>query len=176
LCFVIFQINACDAKTSADFSIIGAQPCDLLATDDISQVLGIEKGSINSSVQRNKDDKKICRYEMKNTSYGYVALIVVVNYNDRQDVRPNQYSKRMAAALSDGLPVMGFADRVQLFKKVDGLGTEAGYSDNMPDNKNLLLRLGEDYLINLELSYSAGNKGIPNVQDKLVTLANKLLN
>lgn len=165
-----------ETEISAEtFSIEGKAACDILSKEAVAQVFDFSADNITTETYRDKDDQKVCRYEMRFSKDKMAALIVAISYNDRQDVNPNQYSDEIAKALKDGLPVQGFKDRIQEFDEVQNVGTQAAYSGNMPDNKNLIFRINEDYFVRLEYSRYEEGKDIGEFKSELTELAKALL-
>lgn len=157
------------------FSIEGKAACDILSKEAVAQAFDFSADDITTETYRDKDDQKVCRYEMCFSKDKMAALIVAISYNDRQDVNPNEYSDELAKALSDGLPIQGFKDRIQEFDEVKNVGTQAAYSGNMPDNKNLIFRINEDYFVRLEYSRYEDGKDIGDLKGELTELARALL-
>lgn len=157
------------------FSLEGKAACEVLSVETIANVLNVPVEAISTEAYRDKDDHKLCRYELRYSQNKMASLYINVRYNDRQDVRPNQHSDEIKKALQDGLPVDGFKDKIQTFIAVPNLGTEAAYSGNLSDNKNLIVRIGEDYFIRLEYSRYEGGTDIGDYQPQLMQLAKALL-
>ena len=135
------------------FSIAGTGACEFLDGAAVASGLGIPGAEVSLDDVRDKDDQKVCR---------------------SADVTPTPYAERLEQALTEGLPVPGF-DLIQTFEPVEGLGTEAAYSGNLPDDKNLVLRLDDDVLIQLNYNRFADGADIGDYQPQLVGLANELL-
>lgn len=163
------------SSTEKPFSIEGKAACEVVSIETIAKLFNVPAGSITSESYRDKEDHKLCRYELRYAQDKIASLFINARYNDRQDVRPNQYSDEFKKALNEGLPVDGFKDKIQTFEEVNGLGTQAAYSGNLPDNKNLIVRIGEDYFIRLEYSRYENGNDIGDYQSELTQLAKTLL-
>lgn len=155
------------------FSIAGTGACEFLDGAAVASGLGIPGAEVSLDDVRDKDDQKVCRYELRDSG-AFSVFILAIDINDSADVTPTPYAERLEQALTEGLPVPGF-DLIQTFEPVEGLGTEAAYSGNLPDDKNLVLRLDDDVLIQLNYNRFADGADIGDYQAQLVGLANELL-
>lgn len=157
------------------FSIEGKAACEMASIDAIAALFDVSADAISSEAYRDKDDHKLCRYEIRYSKDLIASLFINIKYNDRQDVVPNQYSEEMQKALKDGLPVDGFKNKIQTFVAVNNVATQAAYSGNLADNKNLIFRINEDYFVRLEYSRYEDGKDIGDYQSKLTELAKAML-
>lgn len=157
------------------FSLDGKAACEILSVETIAALFKVPADAITSEAYRDKDDHKLCRYELRYSPNKIASLYVNIKYNDRQDKVSNQYSDEMKKALAEGLPVDGFKDKIQTFESVQDLGTQAAYSGNLADNKNLIFRIGEDYFIRLEYGRYEDGKDIGDYKSELTQLAKALL-
>ncbi|WP_294180565.1 hypothetical protein [uncultured Schumannella sp.] len=155
------------------FSVDGTAACDFLDGATVASGLGLDGAEVSLEDTRDKDDQKVCRYELRESG-SFSVFILAIDVNDSADVNPTQYTDRLDQALTEGLPVPGF-DLTQTFVPVEGLGTEAVYSGNLPEDKNLVLRLEDEFLIQLNYNKFADGADIGDYQAQLVGLAHELL-
>ncbi|GHB72226.1 hypothetical protein [Persicitalea jodogahamensis] len=157
------------------FKFTGKAPCDFLDTQTVAAGLGVSESSITVKPDRDKDDHKVCRYEIKDGPGAMSVLTVSINFNKNKEKTPKKLSNRLNEALTNGLPMMGYKDQVQAFKEIKGLGTQTAYSGNMPNDKNLLTRLDDDYLISLQYNKYLPGQDIGDFEQKLKALMVKIL-
>jgi hypothetical protein len=163
-------------KQSEDtFMFAGKAPCDFLSPAAVAEILTVQQNSIVVKSERDKDDHKVCRYEIRDTSNSLSVLTVSINFNKNKEKTPNKMSNRLNEAITSGLPVMGFKDQVQTFKETKGPGTQVAYSGNQPNDKNLLARLGEDYLISIQLNKYLPGQDIGDYNSQLTALLAKIV-
>lgn len=130
-------------------------PCDYLSTDEIAQAF--DAAEVNPDEVRYEDDLQVCRYEVILNSGAYSALILQINIASDSEAADGRWAARLDEALSEGIALAGY-DVVQTFEAIGGVGDEAAYSGNVTDDKNLLVRVGDEYLIGLE--YNRWNDGV----------------
>lgn len=137
--------------------------CDYLSADEVADAFGAS--DVTPEAVRDKSDHRICRYEVILADGAYSALIVGIRSGDAAGV---PFSDYLATVAQEGLAVDGFDDVVQEFAQATGPGDDPLYSGNLAEDKNLIFRLGDSYLINLE--YSKWNDGV-DIGDFSATLS-----
>ncbi len=123
-------------------------PCELFGTSDLSNVFGLDGAVVDMQPDEYAGGKiKVCRYEIREKDQQYSALIIRVERNE--NTSGDRLKQRMKELKEYGAPLAGTKE-TQIYASVENLGTEAAFSENIPYDKNLVIRVEERFLINIE--------------------------
>ncbi|HPK10439.1 MAG TPA: hypothetical protein PK147_04195 [Saprospiraceae bacterium] len=144
----LFIVLSLSQGTSQE--LVLPSPCDLLEESDMMGLFNADKGSLTmyKDDQLQKYNRKKCFYSWDKPN-SEVKVFLEFKRNPDVSLYPQRFEEDLNQFLEKGIKVSKSEKLIFKFEPMDSMGFPAIYSGNMNNEKILIFRLDNDYIISL---------------------------